>query len=364
MSVPHPYPAGWYRFRYSHELSAGQVIAGRFFGKPLVGFRTEGGAAHVFDAHCRHMGAHLGDGRIVGDTLQCPFHGWRYAGSGECVHVPFSKQIPRGARVNSYPVLERNGTIYFWHDTTGEAPWFDVPSVHETTSPEWKRAFVHRQHIRCRVQEPRENAIDVSHGPVLHAKSFPPYPGCKGEIRNWREDPGTRRLSFDLVNTFVRRGRPLETTLQFSLAGPGHLELRSRLPIETLYLVPNTPVDEEHLVFTMLSYVKRSRVPFVDSVLARMSMRHLVRGLLEDYVIFAKKRYLTEPLLTSADGPILEMRRWLRQFDPAARAATAGAGFEPPAQVEGRADGRSTRPESCPDPTSPDPSGVGGEATR
>ncbi|MCB9898530.1 MAG: Rieske 2Fe-2S domain-containing protein [Planctomycetes bacterium] len=323
MTVPHPYPAGWYRFRYSHELERERVVSARFFGRPFVGYRAASGAVSVFDAHCVHLGAHLGDGRVVDDALRCPFHGWTYDGAGRCVQVPFCREVPEGARVRSHPVVERNGTIYVWHDTTGAPPWFDVPEVPETSSPDWKRGPVHRAVIRSRVHEPRENAVDTSHGPVLHARTFPPYPGTKGEIRNWHEDPVAKRLSFDLVNTFGYRGGRRETTLGFELVGPGHLVMRSRLPTDTLFLVPNTPVDEERIVFTMLTFVRRSRLPLVDSVLASLALRHLVRGLREDYVVFERKRYLDAPLLSPADGPILDMRRWMAQFAPPTAEADA-----------------------------------------
>jgi hypothetical protein len=65
-------------------------------------------------------------------------------------------------------------------------------------------------------------------------------------------------------------------------------------------------------------------VPLVDRLLVALALRHLVRGLLEDYAIFERKRYLREPLLSSADGPILAMRRWLGQFYPRPEAAAGG----------------------------------------
>lgn len=63
-------------------------------GLDLVAFRTEDGVAHVFDAYCPHLGAHLGVmGRVVGDCIECPFHGWRFSGKdGACTHVPYAKK--------------------------------------------------------------------------------------------------------------------------------------------------------------------------------------------------------------------------------------------------------------------------------
>lgn len=291
-------------------------MTGRFFGKPLVAFRTASGRAHVLDAHCVHLGAHLGDGKVIGETLRCPFHGWCYAGSGACTQIPFTDEIPDGARLHAYPVCERNGVVSFWHDTTGAAPSFELPAVPETSDPTWKRGPIHRHVVRGHIFDPRENAVDVAHGPIVHGKSFPLTPGTRGVVRNWSEDTATKQLHFELVNTLGRAGKSREVVLGFSLAGTGHLVMRSGSPVEMIYVVPNTPVDEERIVFTVMTWVKRSRVPFLDTALVGLALRLFLRGLREDYVLFDKKRYLGAPLLSAADGPIGEMRRWLGQFSP------------------------------------------------
>ena len=80
---------GWFQVLYSHELEVGDAIPVEYFGQELVVFRTESGEAKVVDAFCPHMGAHLGYGireqtgkgpRIVCDSIECPFHGWRWNG--------------------------------------------------------------------------------------------------------------------------------------------------------------------------------------------------------------------------------------------------------------------------------------------
>lgn len=310
-----PYPAGWYGFRYSHELRPGRVLRARYFGKELVAFRSEAGEAHVLDAHCAHLGAHLGDGRVQGELLECPFHGWRWDGAGGCAHVPFCDDAPARARVGSYPVLERNGVVYFWHDPGGAAPFFDVPQLPELAGGDFKPGPTHRQTIRGWIHDPRENAVDTTHGPILHGRSFPVVPGSKGEVRHWHEDASARTLTFQVVNLIGKAGSPREVVLDFSLAGPGHLVMRSSMPTEIVYVVPNVPVDEAHIDFTLMTWVRRSKVPLLDTLLVHLTMRHFLRGLREDYAIFERKAYLREPALSAADGPILKMRRWLRGFE-------------------------------------------------
>ncbi|NRA09648.1 MAG: Rieske 2Fe-2S domain-containing protein, partial [Myxococcales bacterium] len=79
-------PDGWYHVAASEEVEAGQVRSLRFFGRDLVLFRTESGEAIVLDAHCPHLGAHLGHGgQVVGESIRCPFHAWRFGSDGRCV---------------------------------------------------------------------------------------------------------------------------------------------------------------------------------------------------------------------------------------------------------------------------------------
>ena len=63
-------------------------------GLNLAVFRGEDGLAHVVDSYCPHMGANLAvGGRVVGDCIECPFHGWQFRGSdGKCTKIPYSEK--------------------------------------------------------------------------------------------------------------------------------------------------------------------------------------------------------------------------------------------------------------------------------
>ena len=86
------YPNGWFQVAYSDELPAGGVMPLEYFGKHLVLYRGEDGQAFVLDAYCPHLGAHLGyGGKVVGNCIKCPFHSWKFDGTGQCVEVPYSR---------------------------------------------------------------------------------------------------------------------------------------------------------------------------------------------------------------------------------------------------------------------------------
>ena len=78
-----PIPTGWFCVSLSTDLEVGEVKPLKYFARDLVLFRTSDGEAHVLDAYCPHLGAHLGHGgKLVDDKIVCPFHAWEFDGQG------------------------------------------------------------------------------------------------------------------------------------------------------------------------------------------------------------------------------------------------------------------------------------------
>src|SRR5262245_16268002 len=101
-------PNGWYGVLRSRELERGAARPLSVLGRELVAFRDAAGRVRVLDAYCPHYGAHLGHGgRVHGDTITCPFHGWRFDGDGACVHAPCVETPPR-VRIPAHRVCERS----------------------------------------------------------------------------------------------------------------------------------------------------------------------------------------------------------------------------------------------------------------
>src|SRR5262249_23025712 len=78
----------------------------------------------ILDARCSHLRADLGNGCVVGDTVQCPYHHWRYGTDGRCVRLPNGVEVPPFARQRSYPVVERHGLLFFFN---GPQPLYPLP---------------------------------------------------------------------------------------------------------------------------------------------------------------------------------------------------------------------------------------------
>ena len=198
---PFPIPDGWYGLLYSHELPRGEVLRLPLLDTELVAFRGESGEAHVLDAYCPHLGAHLGvGGAVVGDALRCPFHAWEWDGaSGDCTRIPYAERIPPNARIRSWPCVERNGVILAWYHADGKPPSFEIPDVAEATSPEWSEPDCHEFIVKSHNQEMGENAVDSAHFRYVHGTlNVPP-----SEV----VEDGSLRVTTQTIEMKTPRGR-------------------------------------------------------------------------------------------------------------------------------------------------------------
>jgi phenylpropionate dioxygenase-like ring-hydroxylating dioxygenase large terminal subunit len=108
-----PYPTGWFAIGFDSDFPAGAVVTRRYFGREIVVHRTESGLLRASEPHCPHLGAHLGHGgRVVGERLRCPFHGWCFDPSGQFVEIPGAARIPPRAMLRQWPLRERNGMVF------------------------------------------------------------------------------------------------------------------------------------------------------------------------------------------------------------------------------------------------------------
>ena len=165
-----PIPNGWFAVAWSKDLVAGDVQPIHYFGEDLVLFRTRSGQVRVLDAYCVHLGAHLGEGgRVMGDTIRCPFHGWQYDGSnGKCVEIPYCDRIPEGAKLRAWHVQEKNGLIFVWFHSEDEPPEWDFPEIDELGDPEWSVPRTFEFELPAHVQDTHENNNDPVHFHYVH----------------------------------------------------------------------------------------------------------------------------------------------------------------------------------------------------
>ncbi|WP_375511668.1 Rieske 2Fe-2S domain-containing protein [uncultured Nostoc sp.] len=310
-----PFPSGWFRIAYSHELTLKKVVPLRYFGKDLVIFRTEDGTACVLDAHCPHLGAHLGyGGKVKGETIQCPFHGWCFNSKGHCTDIPYANKIPSLAQLRTWPVREINGLIFVYYHAWGEAPSWEIPDIPEYTSAEWMPfRLTYQWKLRSHIQELGEQIADIAHIPTVHLDDSvkSDLPDVDGPV--WRQDFCTQRaFTTRLFNTQIK------TQYSVNLYGLGYslqkYYTKAITELRFVLLFLYTPIDEESVEVHLVSSVKKLFNKAATFAFTTLMLKDLKKEAEKDIVILEKKLYRPDPILCEGDGQILKYRRWASQF--------------------------------------------------
>jgi len=118
-----PGPDAWWFVDLSEAVRPGTQARRMILGEPVLVGRTRAGEAFALRDICPHRAAPLSAGKIVshegeGETVECPYHGWRFRTDGVCAAIPSlvegDDSDPARIRVRAYPVVERHGLIFVW----------------------------------------------------------------------------------------------------------------------------------------------------------------------------------------------------------------------------------------------------------
>ena len=309
----YPFPAspnGWFGIGGSELVAVGDVVPLHYLGRDLVLFRGDDGGARVFDAHCPHLGAHLGvGGRVCGDGIACPFHGWRFDGDGALVDVPGIARAPRaGAR--AWDVREVNGRIFIWHHAEGAAPQFEVVAYREDEAA-WTPWTSNTYQVRVHVQDLTENIIDRSHFSTVH--DMAPPDEQQFEVRF----SGASMVVEQSLKVTAVSEAGFEVRTRTTTWGPGIVAVEvDQDPIEMLTYITQTPIDDEQTEIGIHFSMKRLPDPDATRTISELNDRITNLQFTQDVPIWENKVYRERPMLTKVDGPVAQYRRWFRQFYP------------------------------------------------
>ncbi|MDF0595195.1 Rieske 2Fe-2S domain-containing protein [Psychromarinibacter halotolerans] len=109
-------PEAWVEIASSADLDIPRpVIPVTINGTRLVLFRDDEGELGLIGRNCPHRGADLCYGRLEDNGLRCPFHGWHFDRTGQCVEQPAEpegSQMYKAIKVPMVPVIETDGRIF------------------------------------------------------------------------------------------------------------------------------------------------------------------------------------------------------------------------------------------------------------
>lgn len=324
-TAPARFARGWHCLGLAETFRDGQPHGVPAFGGKLVVWQGADGQLKALDSYCRHMGGDLSQGEVQGDNVACPFHGWRWGGDGKCAQIPYARRIPPRARTKTWPVLERNGQLFVWHDPEGSAPTDEVTipefegyAAGEWTDWTWNQILVENSHSR----EIIDNMVDMAHFYYIH-KGLPTY------FKNVFEGPLCTQYYAGTSHEHAATGAPIETgnyegqvtKSEATYFGPSYLvdwleDNYGEMTFNSILITTHYPVTDTSFMLQYGMVVKR--IPGFDDQtmdkVARKMTRLIGEGFLADVKIWQHKARIENPLLCEDDGPVYQLRRWYEQF--------------------------------------------------
>jgi nitrite reductase/ring-hydroxylating ferredoxin subunit len=289
------FPESWYHLAVSADLPAGGVIARRVCGRDVVAFRTQAGALGVLDAHCPHLGAHLGHGgRVVGEALRCPFHALHWSADGRCAGDD-DGPLAVGVRARAWPVRELHGALVVWHGA--RAPTWEIPAPDMRG---WSEPRFQTLRFPGHVLEVAENGVDRRHFLTVHGYTD------VSEFEVGVDGPVMHSAFGFSKDGIAQRFDTLVYGLGYAITD---LTIE-KLGIHARVILLSNQVDAGMVDFTVCVTVEGG-LAWMDRFLAA-----IVDDVKKDLPIWAHKCRRERPALVPGDGPIATYRAFARQFYP------------------------------------------------
>ena len=267
-------PNQWYVILESNEIRKGKIVGVTRMGEKMVAWRNSKGELSVMSDKCPHRGVALSVGKVIGDCIQCPFHGFEYDISGTCSLVPANgrnSEPPKALHVRSYPVREEHGFVYiWWGEPQGElprVPWFESISenmVYATFKDHWANHYARAI----------ENQLDEVHLPFIHHNTI--GRGNKTLVNGpiTREEshwPGDHLINIWVYNELDNGQKPKKASelpeptrrpyLQFRYGNVWHNWIAESLRV----VIAFAPIDDENTMM-YVRYYHTVRTPVVRQI--------------------------------------------------------------------------------------------------
>jgi phenylpropionate dioxygenase-like ring-hydroxylating dioxygenase large terminal subunit len=175
----------WYVAAWDHEVTR-EMRRRILLDEPVVLFRTDGGKPVALEDRCCHRQAPLSMGKLVGNIVQCPYHGLQFDSSGKCVKVPSQDFVPPSAKVRAYPIVEKNHWIWIWMGDPAKADPALIEDFHYLDDRAWRYGGSYL-HVEASYLLVVENLLDTTHLPFLHPTSLGTDAFARSEFEVKRE---------------------------------------------------------------------------------------------------------------------------------------------------------------------------------
>lgn len=321
-------PNQWYVVMDSAQVRDKPVGVTRL-GEKLVFWRDGSGKISCLRDLCAHRGVELSKGQVLGDCIQCPFHGFEYDVSGAGRRIPANGQgapVPANFRVHSYPTYEAHGLIWIWW---GETPPADLqpPRFFEDITPDFSYGSAHDP-WEAHYSRVIENQLDVVHLPFVHHNTIGRGNRTlvNGPVVQWQDENSFFVYVFNTLDTGQKPRKPEEIQPPYPRF---HLEFRfpnlwqNYISDDVRVVAAFVPVDDAHTLLYLRFYQRFMRVPLLREFVNAVAMPFNVFVAHQDRRVVVTQRPKPSALrsgenLVQGDRPIVEYRRRRQQLMEAA----------------------------------------------
>ncbi|HEY1661065.1 MAG TPA: Rieske 2Fe-2S domain-containing protein [Verrucomicrobiae bacterium] len=320
------YPASWYLFGRADELS--KPLSKRILGRQLVAFRTRSGKICIMAAHCSHMGADLGCGKVIGDSIQCPFHNWKYGADGVCDHIPGSNSIPAFAHQPIYAVEERHGYVFVFN---GPDPLFPLPFFFGANPLDYSAGKIFSYVSDCNWFVNAAHGYDTQHFDAVHDRKLiaPPQIDCPHPFarRNCYSAEVLGRTTLDkLLQIFA--GRTVEISIT-NWGGTFVLITGDFNHAHSRFIIATQPLDGGKTLCEGIVFAPRSKNPLSRALFERSTLairRFFTHGYLKDEASRLLGTRYNAATMISHDRDMIDFFNWVVALPQKSEDANLAAG--------------------------------------
>lgn len=163
----YPYNQWW--IAATREEVGRTLFERTILGQPIVFYRTEAGDPVAMQGRCPHRHYPLAKSKLVGDSIQCGYHGFTYGSDGGCKLIPSQEKVPTKCRTRIYPTAERWEWVWIWTGDPDLADESKIPSPHCIEKDGWLATQAKTMHVNARYTLAIDNLFDLSHLGYIHA---------------------------------------------------------------------------------------------------------------------------------------------------------------------------------------------------
>jgi len=307
----------WYIIAESKEVRK-NIIGLTRLGEKMILWRDIQGIVNCIADKCCHRGASLACGKIKGNEVECPFHGFLFDSTGKVVSIPANGKnspVPVNMHVNYYKTYEANGFIWIWWgevDKASNKPFFfqelkslSYSSFNDNWNVHYSRAI--------------ENQLDVVHIPFVHKTTIGrgnktivngPVVVRDGElitfyVNNISDDGNTKALKPEEITDYKKLFH-----LQFHYPNIWQNCISDKLRIFAAFV----PIDDDNTIIYIRYYQGIIKVPIIKEIFNYIGKLSSIVILRQDKRVVETQLPKMSPFkmdenLIQGDRPIIEYRK-------------------------------------------------------